>query len=465
MPNRGSMRLHDAVDPALDAGRYRIRSHADTRDTARPLPSAVQHLEVTGPRFALEPGDVVSRHPPRDAVGGYGEDLPHVVLGRRTLPWERRGLGSGAPPGTPWVALLLLRADEAELAANTALADVVGAARAARFPDPRQPVTAVTLAPGLSLEQLLPRPDEMALLTHVREVNVADTALAGQDDDGWLAVVVGNRVAVGGEEPGLPYLACLVSLEERDDLLAGSPEGRSLVVLHAWRFTSTSAGGTFRRLLQDADRALIGEASADAAHMGALGHVELAGTDRGGRPVSGAYRGPLVARPVAEPRRDEVPGPDGKRLPDRSLEVARELGRLLGAADGRFLRELDAWRRGELLGGERGAVSAGVSRALAAVPAAAPLAARAARASSAPTARQDPAAEGEALPTLAAAGALLRVLEARLPRADAWGIPPAARAAARHAHGSVTARSPTGPPAPGPAEDLESLRRRRRSAP
>lgn len=441
----GSMRLHDAVDPALDAGRYRITTRVDTRDDARQFDAEhrkkVQHLEITGPRFTLEPGDIVSRHPPRDAVGGYGADLAHVVLGRRTLPWERQGLGAGAPLRTPWLALLLLREDEAELEYDVPLGQVIGRDRAARhFPDPDHRVSAVTVT-GPSPEELLPTHEELPLLAHAREVNVADTALAGRDDDGWFAVVVGNRVAVGGEEPGRRYLACLVSLEERDDLHDRRPDTSSLVVLHSWRFTSTSGGGTFRQLIRGADRAVIGEADGDAERVGELGHVVLDGTDRDGHPVRGAYRGPLVPRGVAEPRPAEVPGPDGTVLPDQSLELARELGRLLGAADGRFLREVREWERAEVIDGERRAVARAISGALAAVPGAASVAARA----SAPRAIDE-----ETLPALAGEGALQRVLAARLPAADAYGVPEAARAAVRRARGHQK-RLPE-PPQPGSEE-------------
>lgn len=439
----GSMRLHDAVDPALDAGRYRIVTRVNTRDLDRRLDDErTQHLEITGPQFTLEPGDIVSRHPPRDAVGGYGADLAHVVLGRRTLPWERQGLGAGAAPGTPWLALLLLREDEAELNEHVPLAQVIGGARARSFADPHRRVTSVTVT-GRSPVELLPTHEELPLLAHVREVNVADTALAGRDDDGWFAVVVGNRIAVGAEEPGRRYLACLVSLEERDDLRDGRADTRSLVVLHSWRFTSTSGGGAFRQLIQHADRAAIGEAEGDAGRVGELGHVVLDGTDRDGNPVRGACRSPLVPRRVAEPRPAEVPGPDGTILPDRSLELAGELGRLLGAADGRFLREVREWERDDLRDGERRAVARAISAALAAAPGAASVAARA----SAPHAIDD-----EALPELAGEGALRRVLAARLPAADPYGVPEAAHAAVRRARARSGERPPE-PPQPRAEEE------------
>src|SRR4051794_35696974 len=131
MPSIGAVRLHDSVDPALDSGSYRIRTNSDTRDPSRPLAENVQRFEIVGPRFGLEPGDVLARRPAADAVGGFGEDVPYVVFSRRTLPWERRGMGAA---GAPWLALLVLRSDECDLRDNVAIADVVGAARAPRFP-------------------------------------------------------------------------------------------------------------------------------------------------------------------------------------------------------------------------------------------------------------------------------------------------------------------------------------------
>jgi hypothetical protein len=58
-------------------------------------------------------------------------------------------------------------------------------------------------------------PDELRLLTHVRQVNVDDRELSAGDSDGYFAVVMGNRIPRAGGS----YVACLVSVEERTDLL------------------------------------------------------------------------------------------------------------------------------------------------------------------------------------------------------------------------------------------------------
>jgi hypothetical protein len=78
---------------------------------------------VGGPRFALEQGDIRAVHPANGAGGDFGAVLPHLVLARSSLPWERSALPGRAPasgddpaPPAPWLALVLLtEAEEAEV--------------------------------------------------------------------------------------------------------------------------------------------------------------------------------------------------------------------------------------------------------------------------------------------------------------------------------------------------------------
>jgi hypothetical protein len=65
------------------------------------------------------------------------------------------------------------------------------------------------------LQEILPMPEELQLLTHVRQVNVDDRELAAGDSDGYFAVVMSNRIPRSGAD----YVCCLVSVEERTDLL------------------------------------------------------------------------------------------------------------------------------------------------------------------------------------------------------------------------------------------------------
>ena len=64
----------------------------------------------------------------------------------------------------------------------------------------------------------------MPLLAHAREVDINDTELMMGDDDGFLSVVIANRLPLAGVGPDgadqpVKYLACLVNLEGQFDVL------------------------------------------------------------------------------------------------------------------------------------------------------------------------------------------------------------------------------------------------------
>jgi hypothetical protein len=410
----GSIRLYDRVEPALPAGVYRISSEVEVAEVGNPgnvlAPAAPErtHLEIGGPRFRLGPTEVAAVHPAGGATGAFGERLPHVVLGRHTLPWERR-----TAAGAPWLALLVAKGAvaggkpaEVTLASGPLLAsvgqpvyDLLGKSEPA---DPQEPVTVARFADAATLRQVLPTQAEVALLAHVRQVNVADTALDLGDDDGWFAVVAANRLPLDRGGTGTPYVAMLVSLEGRDDLwnLPAAGPAPPLIVLHTWEFT-TAGGGTFEGLAAGLD---VGAFPADP--------VSLRYTDRTGTSAPANYRGPLGSAPPVEP--------------DISLAAAYELGRLLGAADGRFTREIVGWHRTVDAQARTLSTERVVAEALGApVPVAVPL--TAALRGHAGGAR--PAAStGEAGRLSVAVAAALRAYVEGAPPADRWGVHPAARA-------------------------------------
>jgi hypothetical protein len=239
------MVLHDAFVPPLKQGRYVVEVSTTAAGLEPPLPSDQRHFDVVGPRFGLAPADVAGCYPPKDAKGPFMDALPHVALGRRTLPWEilldpkgrlpapppRRPGEPDEPAGEPpWMALLLL--EETEIVAvkpNRKLSDVL----------PRDVLADLGAAPDTQVTSLavdrdvlfdvLPTVEEMKLLTHVREVNVDDRELSAGDSDGFFAVVMSNRVPVAGRK----YRACLVSLEGRSDVLRNDdPEVERTTPLH-----------------------------------------------------------------------------------------------------------------------------------------------------------------------------------------------------------------------------------------
>ena len=87
------------------------------------------------------------------------------------------------------------------------------------------------------LEKILPSRKDVPLLAHARQVDIHDTELMMGDDDGFLSVVISNRLPVAGvDAKGDPapvkYLACLINLEGQfHRLIPEAPEPRDHIQL------------------------------------------------------------------------------------------------------------------------------------------------------------------------------------------------------------------------------------------
>lgn len=400
-PARGEMRLYDAMDLPLAMGRHRVTTRVDASfPGGAGSVASERQFDVGGPRFALAPDEIASVIPPRNASGAFAGTLPQVVLGRRTLPWERSlgaPAGSGAPPGpgdppaiageAPWLALLVFSEPELTLLERVPLEQIVPDDVFTRLGRPAGVVCDAIEADTSLLAGILPSREELALLAHVRQVNVEDRALAGRDPDGWFAVVVANRLPA----PGSRSHAVLVSLEQRTDVVPAAPPpfveattqpGRGgllgqigtlpgglrasgfdvpasvppvrtrLVALHHWAF-DVAAGGTFRERMQALDVGLAGDLrAADGPPLTDTGHLPLELHDRAGGVETVWYRGPLVSRPLTRDPLGPYHSADQARrvspetgAEDVSYAAAFEVGRLLAAADARLAQELMRWRR------------------------------------------------------------------------------------------------------------------------
>jgi hypothetical protein len=361
------MRLYDEVRPALPNDLYRLRASTTLSRPDLAVGTVDAYFSLEGPRFALPATEVVAVHPPRNAQGSFDEVFPHLVLGRRTLPWERELDPDGIIPpplaevpdpeprpltgGVPWLALLLF-VDDPTRQEVTVLPQPVPLSSVVTDPEIRArlrlggadpQVEAIEVGAGL-LRQVAPSKQEVQLCCHARQVNVDDRELAAGDSDGWFAVVMANRLPT----PGVRHRACLVSLEQRSDVVF--PAGPRL--LHTWTFTAAPArpgGGSFRELAEALDSGLMG---AGTPNVTDTGHRALTLQDRSGTSQAVWYRGPLVARPVARDPLGPYHSADQARrvspetgAEDISYAAAFEVGRLLGAADGRLAQDLMAWRR------------------------------------------------------------------------------------------------------------------------
>jgi hypothetical protein len=334
-------------------------------------------LKVEGPQLQLTPADIAGVYPAPNSEESPDEFLPHIALERRTLPWERIGLGGQKP----WLALMLFK--ESELRGGLLTTSPAATLQAVTLADveARDPAGYASLHTTLALPDSTPlsvlyvknsilvgrRPAaaDLKYMSHVRR-----DLKTGKD----RAIVISNRLPSAGavgSEPEI-HTAVLVSLERRDDLYAAAralPANAQneavLVVLHHWSF-KPNQGGDFEQVIRSiAIRPNGGVLRYGNLPKDAVGQAPpLSGPFQGSlrhdgyfletlphlQPGNVTWRGPL--RPFAPPPRNqgfavraapeefENPQPDDPL--DYSHASAFELGRLLALARPEVLEDLRA---------------------------------------------------------------------------------------------------------------------------
>ena len=340
----------DYARPALPSGPYTVTA-TQTADLDPQPYTTTRTFTVSGDRFTLPPSRITAVFPPDGSLGDHSNVLPHAVLDRPTLPWERRaGLPKADVPG-PWLAVLLFTEAERPAPAAVRLGDL--AAGPAYFPaitleSPQSPDDQVTVidVPRDLLAQLLPTPAELPYLAHVRRT--------GQGPD--AAVVIASRLPPAGAR----CTAHLVSLEGRYQAsgfdLGGAPTVR-LITLASWRFACVTADQTFARLVHDLAQdagpyKLPDSGNADADRYLRQGYVPVPHALRQGGTTISWYRGPFAPGPVTG-----APGPGtlsadhlltfhpDVAMFDAGYAAAWELGRLLALQSTDFATTLYDWKR------------------------------------------------------------------------------------------------------------------------
>lgn len=369
-------------------------------------PAAQLKFSVNGPRFSLDPDLIQSQFPPPKSIGEYYNVLPHIILNRTTLPWERTIDNSA--PGTsdnprPWMALLLFdtSADKGTRVTNITVQDLLNTYGESATPDgkpefvkvlPRDPnghagvgelmlevgqhpgdrLTVIDV-PRQLLFQILTGAGEIAFLSHVRQsVDPTDATKVIE-----YPVILCNRLPAPGTGEGTPVgtqsTVHLVSLEARQALFdALQPTDDHLVrfvSLASWSFSTLQRNKTFTGWLKsawcpdaqgdncDADvvHTLRLPASSDtnAERFIAQGYAPIRHQTRQGNHLVSWYRGPCLPGPgpaadIALPVRtsDElVRYLSDVGMFDTTYAAAWELGRMLTLRSKKVSVSLFNWKR------------------------------------------------------------------------------------------------------------------------
>lgn len=365
-----SIRLAQRCEPALTAGTYGIEVQAVTDLTAT-LTDAFTEFTVATERFSLLPDQVYSVYPPREAVGSYTECLPHIVLNRRTLPWERQLISR--LPSMPWLALLVFDETESftltestcEQALKPEAGTFVPALVREAYEKPDAPCSYVQLDAKLAAG-VLPYAEALALLAHGKGVSLDPKVTDASVQDEWFATIVTNRF---GLEPAgdraVRHTACLVSLEGyeacleneqgRRQALDGCREAR-MIVLASWTFSIAKSPFDFASAFASLDAAMLATpysgANETVRQLSDLGYMPMNHQVRDGSRTVSWYQPPLI--PYAEPKEPLICARFADQWLSYDPEIgmmdirfagAWQVGRSMALADQSYAQRLYAWRQ------------------------------------------------------------------------------------------------------------------------
>ena len=252
-PTKENIEFLDHHYPPAPAGNYTLTATQNVSSKGNGQKAIVgdgeifvttQTFTIAGERFKLKPQEIRSVFPPESSAGDHAFVMPHVVLSRSTMPWERTGQPDDRT--VPWLGLLLFDATEAPKPQSITYKQLFDSAEA-------KTVNYVTLdhEPGDMLDihgdervtvidvpfklaqSIVPEAPELTLLTHMRQW-IEPT---GEADGVEKAVCIGNRLPGRGRTS----IVHLVSFENRYSkgsfLMPLQDKDVRFVSLKSWRFS------------------------------------------------------------------------------------------------------------------------------------------------------------------------------------------------------------------------------------
>jgi len=363
--------------PSLQTGKYNIQV-TQTIESSKVanqthFTTGPKTFYVAGERFTLNPQDIHAVFPPAGSLGDHYNVLPHVILNRSTLPWERTIDDSSG--NITWLALLLFDEDEKpepQIITLKQLKDT-NSNPSIKFPtfdlepgqDNDDKITIIDVKRSL-IENILPTLEDLNYLAHVRQGTDEDNNVVGNE----FSVIICNRLP----KPKGTSAVHLVSLERRyknkafDFQNAEENDYIRLISLKSWSFACIEEKHTFKKLLENLNQnpsTLRLPDSFQTEDYLKMGYVPLPHYLRQGGKTISWYRSPLATGEnstdielaissagnstdikLAIGSADQLVryNPDNGMF-DVSYAAAWELGRLLALQNKGFSISLYRWKR------------------------------------------------------------------------------------------------------------------------
>lgn len=257
--------------PLMDSGEYSITitgsiSHSKITHDNNTGP-ITQHFAIYGERFSLTDQDISAVFPAAGSTGDYAGILPHIILNRNTLPWERHANTDNK--ALPWLALLLFDADEIPAKKIIKVKDLGLPKENAQHDE--DSVTVIDV-PESVLKKILPTAASLLLLAHTRQGVDNAGALVGEEN----AVLFCNRLPAQGTRSTI-HLVSLEGKYNNDGFnYPGGSDPVRLVSLKSWEFYTIE----HFKITTDTLTALQGKVdAADLQKLSTLLDREFAGTE------------------------------------------------------------------------------------------------------------------------------------------------------------------------------------------
>lgn len=337
--------------PQLKDGNYQITVTQKIQGKGIPDDTSfntTKHFQIAGERFQLKPTDIQTVFPPAGNLGEYSNVLPHVILKRSTLPWERVA-ESGGDSGVPWLALLLFTEQEQPTPKLITVAELKNTSDyliSENEQTDQEKITVIEVEKAI-LEKIMPSTSELALMAHVRQRGEATE----------LAVVMTNRLPEKGSMSTM-HLVSVENLYTNGQFEYKNNELIRLVSLKSWNFSCLDKKYSFEGLLTHLNKVpstlrLPKNKNPEAEKYLALSYVPLSHSLREGEKTVSWYHGPLI---TGKNTTDNIPLPiraadqlvrynPSNGLFDIAYAAAWELGRLLALQDQSFSINLYNWKR------------------------------------------------------------------------------------------------------------------------
>jgi hypothetical protein len=371
------LKLQSFSRPPLKAGTYTLKSAlinpgANLKGMPGKFDGQPVKITVEAPRFTLGLELFHSVYPLAGTTGDYQNTLPHIVLKRKTLPWERTA--DGDPNlGKPWLCLLLFSSTETDKynVSEVKVKDFkskdtnikspdIDLSNKERISDSKLKVIDVDLA---FFKKIAPRLDELDFLVHNRQIDSSNRGNNDASGDGWSSALMCNRLPAKGKT----NTVFMVSLEGCSDYLpSDNPETSTsstgnklrMAILRQWEFTDAGekTEDILNRLNQSAKPLAIefsgsGKASEDLQDIFKYGYTPINHSRRMSEKSVSWYRGPFIPLNVAHKGVRQYQNPDEALRFDQttgmfdiSYATAWQLGRLLALQDPNYSTAISNWK-------------------------------------------------------------------------------------------------------------------------